>query len=136
MQAKSLVFVAALAFVGVFAHAVPPGTKSDIDQRLQPMGMVNRAAAVDESLVQVAAAPLSGEDVYGQYCAVCHAGGVGGAPLFADQQVWAPRIAKGMEVLMDSTLNGINAMPARGTCMSCSDEDLGAAVTYMLEAAE
>ena len=37
---------------------------------------------------------------------------------------------------MDSTLNGINAMPARGTCMSCSDEDLGAAVTYMLEAAE
>ena len=81
MQAKSLVFVAALAFVGVFAHAVPPGTKSDIDQRLQPMGMVNRAAAVDESLVQVAAAPLSGEDVYGQYCAVCHAGGVGGAPL-------------------------------------------------------
>ena len=61
---------------------------------------------------------------------------LGGAPLFADAAAWAPRIAKGMDVLMDSTINGINAMPAKGTCMSCSDDELAATVTYMLDAAQ
>jgi cytochrome c5 len=56
--------------------------------------------------------------------------------LFADAAAWAPRIAKGMDVLMDSTINGINAMPAKGTCMSCSDDELAATVTYMVDAAQ
>ena len=85
---------------------------------------------------EVAAGPLSGEEVYDQYCSVCHTSGVGGAPLFADAAAWAPRIAKGMDVLMASTINGINAMPAKGTCMSCSDDELAATVTYMLDAAQ
>ena len=37
---------------------------------------------------------------------------------------------------MDSTINGINAMPAKGTCMSCSDDELADAVTYMIDAAQ
>jgi len=36
---------------------------------------------------------------------------------------------------MVSTLNGIGAMPAKGTCMSCSDDELADAVTYILDAA-
>jgi cytochrome c5 len=34
---------------------------------------------------------------------------------------------------MASTLNGINAMPAKGTCMTCTDADLQAAVEYMVD---
>lgn len=128
--------VAFLAFVGLIANAVPPGTDDEITVRLQPYGTLNRAAVVESMVDAGPAVPLSGEEVYGQYCSVCHAAGVGGAPLFADSDVWAPRAAKGMDVLMASTLNGINAMPARGTCMSCSDDELGAAVTYMLDSAQ
>ena len=123
--------------LGVFAvNALPPGTDKEISQRLQPAGSVNRAEVADTAGPAAIAAPLSGEEVYGQYCSVCHAAGVGGAPLFADTGVWGPRIAKGMDVLMDSTINGINAMPAKGTCMSCSDDELSAAVVYMVDAAK
>jgi cytochrome c5 len=37
---------------------------------------------------------------------------------------------------MVSTLNGIGAMPAKGLCMSCSDNELADAVTYMVDAAQ
>ena len=82
------------------------------------------------------AAPLSGAEVYDTYCATCHAMGIGGAPTFADNAAWAPRISKGMDTLMASTLNGINAMPAKGLCMSCSDDELSDAVIYMVDAAQ
>jgi cytochrome c5 len=41
-----------------------------------------------------------------------------------------------METLMSSTLNGIGVMPAKGTCMSCSDEELQAAVDYIVEGSQ
>jgi cytochrome c5 len=41
-----------------------------------------------------------------------------------------------METLYASTFNGLNAMPARGTCMSCSDDELKAAVDWMVEQVE
>ena len=123
--------------MGVLAvNALPPGTDSEISERLRPAGIVNRAVGSNAAATAIVVAPLSGGEVYDQYCSVCHAAGVGGAPLFADVGVWAPRIAKGMDVLMDSTINGINAMPAKGTCMSCSDDELADAVTYMIDAAQ
>ena len=50
-----------------------------------------------------------------------------------DAVAWGERRDKGMDVLMQSTLNGIGAMPAKGTCMNCSDDELSEAVTYMLD---
>jgi cytochrome c5 len=41
-----------------------------------------------------------------------------------------------MDTLWDHTLNGLNAMPAKGTCMNCSDEELRAAMEHMVEAAQ
>jgi cytochrome c5 len=85
----------------------------------------------------VAAAPAqaakSGADVYNGACVVCHAAGVAGAPKQGDKAAWAERIAKGKETLYGSAINGFNGMPPRGTCMSCSDEELKAAVDYMVE---
>jgi len=117
------------------ANAVPPGSDDEIDARLQPYGTVNRAVT-QEVTVAAPAAPLTGTEVYDTYCATCHAMGIGGAPTFADTAAWAPRIAKGMDTLMASTLNGINAMPAKGLCMSCSDDELSDAVAYMVDAAK
>jgi cytochrome c5 len=128
--------VAAVA-LPVLADAVPPGTDAEIRERLAPFGAVCRAGEDCGSAVAVAdSGPKSGEDVYNQFCFACHATGASGAPVFADADAWAPRVDKGMEALMTSTLNGIGVMPAKGTCMGCSDEELSAAVEYMVSAAQ
>ena len=133
MRFVAIVFTALLA---IAANALPPGTDDEIDARLAPYGTLNRAAVEEVAVAAAPAAPLGGAEVYDTYCATCHAGGVGGAPTFADVDAWAPRISKGMDALMVSTLNGIGAMPAKGLCMACSDNELADAVTYMVDAAQ
>ncbi|MEM7079728.1 MAG: c-type cytochrome [Pseudomonadota bacterium] len=89
------------------------------------------AAAVTD----VAAAPAAhpGKDIYDNYCFSCHTTGLSGAPRLGDVEAWAPRIAKGSELLLQSTIEGIPpAMPARGICFECDDEQLAAAVDYMV----
>ncbi|MGE0621768.1 MAG: cytochrome c5 family protein [Pseudomonadales bacterium] len=131
------VALAALTIVTVLsahADAVPPGSDDDIRARLEPFGSVCRAGEDCGTVAATAAGgPKSGEEVYNQFCFACHATGASGAPLFADSEAWAPRVDKGMETLMASTLNGLNMMPPKGTCMGCSDDELEAAVTYMLD---
>ena len=77
--------------------------------------------------------PRSGEDVYAGSCAACHDTGAAGAPKVGDIAAWTPRIDKGLETLFSNALNGINAMPAKGMCMSCSDDEIKDAVTHMVD---
>lgn len=121
------------------ADRVPPGTDEEIAERLQPFGELCRSG---EPCASVAGGGPSGgegaggasaEQVYNQFCATCHAAGVAGAPVLGNAEAWQPRIAKGMETLWDHTLNGFNAMPPKGTCMDCSEEELRATLDYMLE---
>lgn len=78
----------------------------------------------------------AGEKVYNKVCMMCHASGLAGAPKYGDSDAWAPRIEKGMDVLVGSVTNGLGAMPPKGSCTNCSDADLKAAVQYMVKAAE
>ncbi len=129
------------ALIGAFAafgDAVPPGTDDEIRDRLSPSGSLCRAgdpcssAAASSAGGAASSGPKSGQEVYDQFCFACHAAGVGGAPLFADAEAWAPRLDKGIDTLYASTISGIGMMPAKGTCMDCSDEELNAAVDYMV----
>ena len=116
------------------AEVVPPGSADEIRERLEPFGALCRAGSdCGQAAAPVSSGPQSGEDVYNQFCFACHATGASNAPLFADSEAWQPRIAKGMEVMVGSTLNGLGLMPPRGTCMSCSDDELGAAVQFMVD---
>jgi len=75
------------------------------------------------------------ESNYNKTCATCHNIGIAGAPKFADAAQWESRIAKGMDTLYSSSINGMPpGMPAKGMCFSCSDDDLKAIVDYMVEA--
>lgn len=75
-----------------------------------------------------------GKQTYEEFCFSCHTPGLSGAPKLGDVEAWAPRIAKGPELLLQTTIEGIPpAMPARGICMSCSDDELAAAIDYMVE---
>jgi cytochrome c5 len=82
------------------------------------------------------ASAADGQAIYQQSCQSCHAAGIAGAPKLGDKEAWAPRIATGMDAIMASVMNGKNAMPPKGACMSCSDDDLKAAAQYMVDQAK
>jgi cytochrome c5 len=77
-----------------------------------------------------------GQQIYQASCQACHASGAAGAPKLGDKEAWAPRIATGMDAMLASAINGKNAMPPRGACASCSDEDLKEAIEYMVSQSE
>ena len=77
-----------------------------------------------------------GEHVYKATCSLCHATGAGGAPVFGDKTDWSPRIAQGKETLYGHALKGFTGakgtMPPKGANPSLSDDDVKAAVDYMV----
>lgn len=80
-----------------------------------------------------AAGPKSGKDVYAGFCTTCHSAGVMGAPKFGTAADWAPRAAKGKDTLYTHAIGGFNAMPPKGMCAACSDDEIKGAVDYMLD---
>jgi cytochrome c5 len=92
------------------------------------------AAAVAAFAMSAQAAPNM--EKYNKSCSVCHAAGVAGAPKVGDAAAWEPRLAKGMDALMASVKNGLNAMPPMGMCMDCTDEEYAELIKYMSTAAE
>jgi len=99
---------------------------------------VSTAMAQADTAQAAEQGPRTGEQVYQQFCSTCHKTGVANAPKFADKAAWQPRIAKGKDVLYQSAMNGVagTAMTPKGSCMNCSDDELKAAVDYMVENAQ
>ena len=105
-----------------------------VEENIKPVGQVNVGAAPASAgaAETVAAGPRSGDQVYNASCLACHSIGVAGAPKVGDQAAWAPRTAKGLDGLLTTVVSGLNAMPPKGTCADCSDQELKAAIEYML----
>ena len=78
----------------------------------------------------------TGKTVYRESCAICHDKGKLGAPVLGDRQQWAVLLNKNFDVLLHNTLQGINGMPAKGGCTTCTGEEVISAVKYMAEQAE
>lgn len=116
-----------------FGQAVDSGTVADIIDRVRPLGQlcIEGQDCGGDAVLPAPAAALSGGDVYGKFCRTCHETGLNEAPKLGDAEAWAPRIAKGMEVMLRTTKDGLNLMPAMGLCMACSDAELEAAIDYM-----
>jgi cytochrome c5 len=134
--------------VSQFAVGPGAGTRQEIAARLAPVATVRIASeapagpagALAPGAPKTGQTAASGAESIGQArfektCSACHATGVAGAPKLGDRAAWAPRIAKGIDALLQSAINGKNAMPPRGTCVSCSDAELKAAIEYMLSKA-
>lgn len=77
-----------------------------------------------------------GKSVFDASCAACHASGVAGAPKLGDKAAWAPRIKAGNSTLYTSAIKGKNAMPPKGGNAALSDDDVKAAVDYMVSQAK
>ena len=92
------------------------------------------AATLMVSATSAMAAPDMAK--YDKSCKVCHDSGAAGAPKTGDAAAWEPRMAKGMDVLVASVNNGLNAMPPKGMCYDCSDDEYKALIEYMAAPAE
>lgn len=89
------------------------------------------AAILAAASAYVVAGPAEIEAKYNKSCAACHSSGAAGSPKKGDKAAWAPRVKKGEAALLTSVKNGLNAMPARGLCMDCSDSDYKSLIKYM-----
>ncbi|GGI75510.1 c-type cytochrome [Legionella impletisoli] len=88
-----------------------------------------------EFLRQIAGANDEGQQIVQHFCATCHAEKPQiplGAPRIGYDEDWKPRIKEGIEALFKHTEEGFNAMPARGGCFECSDEQLLMAIIELL----
>ena len=134
-----LVVVGAIYALTAARFQIESADGASVAERIRPFGEVLLAgsepaapAAAAQTADASAGAGKSGEDIYNQSCLACHASGAAGAPKLGDKAAWEPRVALGVEALLSTAISGKNAMPPRGTCAACSDDDLKAAIEYML----
>jgi cytochrome c5 len=119
-----------------------PSRDAIAEERIEPVADVytgeDGAAAIQQAAVttvteQVAAfdGSLDAEMLYTTVCAACHSTGVAGAPIPGSPEM-AQRAEKGQDALMQTALNGLNAMPARGGRADLTDEQVQVVVEFML----
>jgi cytochrome c5 len=109
-------------------------TPEAIFGRIKPVGTVEAeggmVAAAPSAATELSA--TAGEDRYKSTCAVCHETGVGGAPKFRNEADWKVRMEAGIDGMLAIAIKGKGAMPPKGTCMQCSDQELKMAIEYMI----
>jgi len=111
-----------------------PMSAEAILNRIKPAGDVVVEGGTAKPSV-APAQPLTAKDIEARYktsCAVCHDAGVAGAPKFRNTQDWSARMTVGIDALLQSAIKGKGAMPPKGTCMQCSDEELRKVIESML----
>ncbi|MBU4612891.1 cytochrome c5 family protein, partial [Achromobacter sp. GG226] len=107
----------------------------------RPLHKPDAAPAAQAPAAQADAAPAAqadparlaaGKKLYDTACVACHSTGVAGAPKLGDKAAWAPYIATGMDEMLKVAIAGKGAMPPRGTAMKATDDELRAAIEYMV----
>lgn len=135
---KSLTLALSL-IAGLFLNSAAfaeSSVEDEIRERIKPVGEVCVAGEDCGDIaapVAVAAGPRSGEDIYNSTCFGCHGTGAAGAPKVGDAGEWSARTGKGLDTVISNAINGVGGMPPRGTCSSCSDDDIAATVKYMVD---
>ena len=83
---------------------------------------------------------VQGRAVWLENCETCHAYGIAGAPLPDASGRWDERLAKGREALYEHAIDGFfgpggTMMPPRGGNDALTNDEVTAAVDYMLKLA-
>ena len=105
-------------------HVVIAGTPAAEQEQAQLAGGGTAPAAEAE---------LGGEQLYQQVCASCHAQGLLNSPKPGDTAAWEPRYQKGLDTLVQHAVGGFNQMPPQGQAPGATEDNIKAAVVYMLE---
>ncbi len=111
-----------------------------VQERIEPVAEVTvgepPAVEAPAAETETASAGGVGEKIVSSVCASCHAAGLMQSPKIGSADDWAPRIEKGIETLYQHAINGFNMMPAKGGRADLTDEEVKAAVDYMVSQAQ
>lgn len=144
MAFTGVIIVLALSLRGEPAIDANPSQLRFAEERVAPVTGVRTgsdgqaALAAAQAEAQAAAAPaeagvVDGSQVYNTVCMACHAAGVAGAPQPGSDMLAERFAAKGLDGLKSSVINGLNVMPPRGGRPDLTDEQIQAAVEFMLQ---
>lgn len=144
------ILLAQATVLALWAASAQATTDEDIAQRIKPVGEVcvqgqecanapapaavaDVADVADAGAAATASAGRSGDEIYSKYCTVCHGSGLMNAPKTGDSADWQARAdAKGgLDGILKTAISGINAMPPKGTCSDCTDDELLGAIKSM-----
>lgn len=104
-----------------------------IIERIKPIGEVTVTGGDAHPKEVIAVGPIDvGKHRYEETCQMCHQSGIADAPKLGDKKAWAPRIAQGMTTLMKHAMEGIKAMPPKGGCTTCDEEEIRKTIEYMV----
>ena len=77
-----------------------------------------------------------GKSIYDANCKSCHGQGVGGAPALGNKEQWQSRLEKGIDSMVEIAIDGVQgyggSMPPRGGNAKLTDDQVKAAVVYMV----
>lgn len=141
VRVKSKLIMSGLAALGVMAGTsgayAQDAARDAIAERLAPVGQLCLQGQDCGTAAAPAAASGGGEidgaGIYNRICMACHETGAAGAPIRGDEAAWAERTEQGFATLLEHSINGIGAMPARGGNPNLSDEEMEAVTAYMVE---
>lgn len=150
-----VIFIVAQIIGGKTTKAVESTADAKaVAERIKPVGELTVGAApaakattasnaVMDAIIpsaNAAGAEDKGKKIYDTTCMACHAAGVAGAPKLGDKAAWGPRIAQGADTLHTHAIKGFQGkagmMPPKGGNMGLKDDDVKAAVDYMVSQAK
>jgi len=74
-----------------------------------------------------------GETVFTHTCIACHGKGAYHAPVLGNASDWEPRLKQDMNTLVGHAIHGHRGMPPKGGFFLLSDDEVAAAVAYVVE---
>jgi cytochrome c5 len=133
---KKLITALVIASVAIGSANATHNSAEKVSERTKPVGKVYREGDDIPKIAPVLskpAGPRSVEDIYSTKCLACHATGAAGAPKVGDVAAWVPLLARGIDDLLASAIKGKGAMPAKGMCTDCTDDELKATIQSMMD---
>lgn len=136
-----LFVLATIVVSGSNINKKDPAADKAVAARIKPVGEVS-VGMIDNVMPSANAnqdgkAAGGGKATYDATCAACHTAGVAGAPKLGDANAWKDRIAKGEAALTTNAIKGFQGkagfMPPKGGNATLKDDDVKAAVQYMVE---
>lgn len=138
MKLTNKMLVAKAAVLALWAMGAQATTDEAVAERIKPVGQVcvagqECAGVAAAATASAGAAARSADDIVAKHCNACHGTGLLNAPKVGDSADWKARAdAKGgLDGILATAISGINAMPPKGTCSDCSDDELKAAIKVM-----
>jgi len=122
---KTLMFRMLAAFSVVLALSGCDSSSSEISST-SPVKDLSQLSPSDPML----------KSIYERSCKTCHGLGTPAIPQTGDIEAWEPRMAQGMDTLLDHVINGYGGMPPLGMCMDCDADQFESLIEFMAKGSD